>query len=563
MPFAATNRTFEDKQQSRVPGCPQEVWSHGFTPPVRLPDGRVQRGDVLPASWFNDIMSRVYQAAEAIPAAATTDNAVPTAVWEPAAGTTGIGPWAGIHCGPLTIEVGVFGTGSAEPGKVIIQTPIKAGTKPHLYLIDLSDPGAGAAGKLAFCADENAGQSFQFYSRMLTRQASGGAGLFVYICILERMDSWTPITSFCPNPRNFVDGQTSFTAPTPDQQLYGFAPARMESGNLIAGDTLPANVLNYLLHDMTASLGVVGWEIKPSTYGNDYRIVIGDMQIVSSRYNVAAAPSAGVALTYPFAFGAADPSTQIFTFGLPTAMSAASAAVTAPKDNASFVAAVRKVETNDTTGAGIASAMWGLSIGPAPAGVSRKWRKVPALLNGFANQAKTYADGQLNKVAPVADRQAAGFIPNRKIAGAATPGDFVTANELNYMLNYLYGVSAAAVLDSGIIAADTTKKITGGGYIKLGFLLIQWNTLGLAAGDYDSNSIRRQSYAKPFRANKAPFVFLSDAGVSETASMVFTTNSGSNGRLTNTTVDFTGVRVNNGALTTLGQARMLAIGVAP
>lgn len=57
--FANSDRQYSDGQNNREP-IPEEVQTYGFKPPVRLPDGSIEKGDFLSSNHLNYILNDLY-----------------------------------------------------------------------------------------------------------------------------------------------------------------------------------------------------------------------------------------------------------------------------------------------------------------------------------------------------------------------------------------------------------------------------------------------------------------------------------------------------------------------
>lgn len=65
--FAGTDVTYPDNQSNRV-RPPDEIFSVGFKPPVKNPDGSVSKGDSLAANHLNYILHDLYSRIAALEA---------------------------------------------------------------------------------------------------------------------------------------------------------------------------------------------------------------------------------------------------------------------------------------------------------------------------------------------------------------------------------------------------------------------------------------------------------------------------------------------------------------
>lgn len=561
MAFADTPVTLPDGQNTRTK-CPQEIWARGFIPPVRLPDGRVRKGDVFVAGWFNDIINQIDTLNNKLPVLITDPNAMPIT---PGPTTNPGGNYVvGMHVGPISLEIGLWyntdGNISLKTG-----TTFKTGTMPHLYLIDLSDPTVTAGKMSLWSAAKAAPTPTPVAFKPLTRAENATSpGAFLYIAVGENNNPLTPGDVFCRAQTTFEDGQSSFTPPTQEQINFGFAPAQMVNSVVVPGDTLPANVLNYLLHDLTANSGAIRWEIgvdpNNAQYAR-YRLIIGDMQIESFRTAVPAAPADnGVVIPWPFGW-----KTGYNPESVGTLCGIANTGVTSIALARSVAGGVnvsnRSIAANNAA-PGVTGTLDVLGFGPAPENLTAK-RLVPAL-TGFATQDKTYPDGQKNKVTPVAAALAAGFRPNQKnAAGLPVVGDLVMANELNWIFEALYRKQAPAKVQSGIIAPDAATFVRGGGWLDWGNVRMYWVIKsGMNAAQSDASGMHTHNFIKPFKDGTRPFVYASGLFQHETAVQVYSTND--TNRLTNTYVHLGAFGVAQGAKGPfVGEFQLIAFGVKP
>ncbi|QAX92349.1 structural protein [Pantoea phage vB_PagM_LIET2] len=559
--FAKKPVAFDDKQSS-VLKCPEEIYARGFFPPIQLPDGRVIKGDVLPSGWFNDLMSRAMQSnINELPVAA-----VPSSFgWNEAA--SGVTDWFAIHVGPISIEIGSIRETTNSSPTLVPKTPFIG--NPQVYLTDISDPTV-ANGKMVGWTGVGGTLPQKPLAFCSLNRAEGfvAPGTFYYILVGERaVTGQTPGGKpFCSEPQTFLDGQTSFSAPTNDQVSFGFVPPVMDTTGLREADTLPANVLNYLFHELTANIGSVYWEMK-NDGGNSglkhYRIILGDMMIQSFGTAIPAGGNGGtdsVTISYAWPFKTNCAAAEMMAIGGVQNTGVPSYAMANCISYQNMQVANRQVNVANSAKS-VAGTMAFLCFGPAPDNLARPKSKVPGI-DGFAMQDKTYVDGQPNKVKPAADRMAAGFFPSRKMNGGAVEhGDFVTANEINWLFNDAYKLKANTKIATGTIAADAAKKIAGGHWITIGDLLIEWfQVSGTTAADWPSN-VRQQLFAMPFRPGSSPCVWLRDTSAAETGYVM----AGTIGEafLTNEWARFTGIQINTGNQAWPGNFCVLAIGRKP
>lgn len=559
--FAENVITLPDGQQTSMP-CPEEITLRGFFPPVQAPNGQVIRGDVLPSSWLNDLLRKAYRQMGTIkPPASIPDN------FETPGTTDGVQGYFTIDIGDITLEIGAYRRATTTPaqGFIAFKGVYKFGYTPHLYMLDLSDPTTNA-GKYGLWSSLSGGNSLQanIAAKPLVRaDTSVLPGTFFYMVIGQKAIS-APVGQvpslpiFCSEPQNFIDGQTSFAAPSAEQQSFGFAPPILTNNQIREGDTLPANVLNYLLHDIMANQAGIYWERTDDSVlvRTAYRLIIGDMQLQSVRNDITTADPNVVSFTWPFASTATD--SDIFMMANACTTSFACYAAAQPLSPTQFNAVIRRIDVANAAAA-IAGVANILAIGPAPANAVRPKSLVPALPS-FAAQDRTYPDGQANRVKPSDLIMSQGFSPPYKdLAGLLTVGDFVTANELNWLFNDIYKQLGTNRITTGKIAANTTTKVTGGGWVAIGSTLIQWYTVkGLVAGDWPSN-VRTQLNPLPFKGGSKPAYYVVDSGISAT-SCLLTTVSDQND---NTLLKAGAFRLTDGAAATVNGFRVLAIGKKP
>jgi hypothetical protein len=546
--------------QVTVTACPEEIVQRGFFPPVQTQDGRVIKGDVLPSAWLNDLIRKAYKPATT----EITDAMIPDNFEAP--GTAdGIQGSFTFTVGGLVVEIGAYRRATATPtqGLIKFKGPFALSVIPHLYMLDLSDPTV-ITGKYSLWHAVNSSSGVNgvaFAAKALVRTDTNALpGTFLYIAIgeIQGASLRQAAPTFCSEPQNFIDGQTSFSAPTVEQLSYGFAPPVLSGTTILEGDTLPANVLNYLLHDITSNKNAFYWEkaVESGTNRTRYRLVIGDMQIESYRTDIAATDP--TVSTFPWAFADSATDSDIFTM--------ANAAQTASPSFAS-ASAISATQCNVTNrrvdvaaaAAAIAGTVTVLAIGPAPANIVRKPSLVPAL-SSFADQNRTYADGQANRVKPSDEVMQAGFLPTFKNdTGIIVHGDFVTANELNWLFNDLYKMTANTKMLSGKIAANAATKVTGGGWVSFGAMLVQWYTVkGLVAGDWPSN-VHNQIHPMPFKTTTKPAVFAVDVSVDVGSRLLVTVAD----REDHTSANIGAFRLADGAASQPTNIRVMVIGKKP
>lgn len=542
--FANKPVTYPDGQSSVIP-FPEEVYERGFFPPVQTPDGGVVKGDVLPSPWLNKLFQLLFWPSGPL----LPDSALPD-VFETGS-TEGRQGWMGINVGPLTLEIGAYRFATTAAGSQNLQfgTTFKAGTKPLIMMIDLTDP-ASAAGAYAIwgnyaSASHNNAQA-PTGARSIARSGDTGLpGTFLYMVMGERDVTTNQMAIFCNKPQTFIDGQTSLSAPSNDQIAFGFVPPVM-SGSLVQdGDTIPANILNYLFRDLTTIAGNFYWEIGGTVDARSYRIVFGTQQLQAFRKTVpAGSPAANYStITYPWPFASDAVAAGLFNIATPTGTAKAAIAQAVAVSNTQLRATVRYIDAANSApnGGGVAD-FFSLGKAATPAPSSPMITSLP----GFAMSQKTYADGQDNKTKPSTAIMDAGFSPPYKNAsGTIIGGDLVTANEINWLFDEAYKTLLPGKITTGSIAADAAKKIQGGWWITIGDLLIQYFWTNVATTDW-SGGVRKQPYAMPVKLNTKPFILPVVVSADEQSFSIVTVGS----KTTDTDVDIGGIWNHSGAAVT-------------
>lgn len=555
--FAEAPITYPDGQTTVVP-VPEEIALRGFFPPVLGPDGRVILGDVLPAGWLNDMIRTAYrQLAQPLPVSVGT---IP-ADFSVSSVTNGKMNWFAVSFGDIIIEAGMYRLTTA-PGTtpaVPFGSTFRAGEVPHVFFYDVSDPNS-ATDKLAMWTSLTNGNASSQFGYLPLDRTNKTPGDFIYIAIGRKPTTSTPTfkKSWVKEPQKFIDGQTSFAEPTAEQISFGFAPPRLEGGKIFDGDTVPANVLNYIFHDLMSNANQIYWEVKTNsdpTY-NSYRIIVGDIQIQSFRA-VGTASEAPDFIDLPWPLGDSGTSATTFIFATPLNMAQPGVALASPYTSTRIGLKIRDTHTLNVAPAqvGIANI---LCIGTAPAGVLPAPKLVPAL-SGFASQAMTYADGQANKVKPSAAIMNEGFHPTRKDAsGFIIPGDMVKANELNWLLDDLYKSAASNSVYPGTIAPNNAIFLAGGRFIEVGNLLIQFFALSAGSPWGSGSNLATIDYPRPFKAGTVPLLLAKGNNYSNNAAALFAAG-------TNSSFTVRAINILNGITTTPGleAKQFLAIGIKP
>lgn len=542
--FANKPVTYPDGQTSVFP-FPEEVYERGFFPPVQTPDGGVIKGDVLAAPWLNKLFQLIFwPSGPLLPGSAIPD-------FLETGSAEGRQNWFGINVGPLTLEIGSYRFNTTPVGSHNLQfgTTFKAGTKPLINLIDLTDPASAGGAYGMWAAYGNAATTntqMATASGAFARTGNTGLpGTFLYMVMGERDVTTNKMDLFCSKPQTFIDGQTSLSAPSNDQVAFGFVPPVMTGSLVQDGDTIPANVLNYILRDLTTLAGSFYWEMSGAQSERNYRIVFGNMQLQAFRRSVpAGSPAANYStISYPWPFASDAQAAGIYSIATPSSTARPAVSQAVAISNTQLRATVRAIDAaNSAPNIGGVADFFSFGKAATPAPSSPMITSLP----GFAMSAKNYADGQANKVKPADAIMDGGFRSPRKDAnGTIITGDMVTANEINWLLDEAYKTLLPGKITTGTIAADASKKITGGWWITIGDVLIQYFSTTLATTDWASN-VRKQVYAMPFKLGTKPMILPVVTSADEASVSLVTVGA----KTTDVDVDVGGVWINSGSQVT-------------
>lgn len=489
--FAETQKTYVDGQRAVEP-CPQEIVSAGFIPPRLLPSGDVKKGDVLTAQWFNWLLKNGYRTS----ARGALDTA--GSIWAKPFTMNGVKYRMEMRNVQATLSAS--GSSPVSFTKAFKSAPIVcvmlASDTPPDYVVTVVAGGVTTS-------------SFTVAMRNKTAMATAGSASISYIAIGEALDAdqalAPEIDSFCNVQRKFIDGQTNLVAPSADQWAFGFQPTYKDGGGTIQeGDTLPANVLNFLFADIFARGNLTSFQTitgAPGVNGNAMVMRFGSLQVVAYQVTVA---TGGTSIEFPKAFrsGTRPFVISTSTLGTPWVSTVKSVSL---GDRTEPWHAAPTLNAWDNTNASNGAICNVIAIGIAPvdpAFPNPGYTNLSGVNNTFAAQTRSFPDGQTNRIPLPAVWYTSGmFPPVRQADGSITPGSGVVAQYLNQMFYEIYAQQTA--ITYGVQGDLNSYSIleTSKYFIAIGLI----NTSGWSSGNLTL------SYPRQIKAGTRPFIMAADS----------------------------------------------------
>lgn len=512
MTFAETATTFADGQRNVEP-FPQEMGFYGFVPPVRSASGELTKGDVLTAQWVNAIFRDCFRAQQQI-----QEFGVPDAV-------TLAAPVHG-KIGPLT-WLNLRTTNTTAPGGQVAW-PVAYRFKSPPLVLALNTLSTDPHRVLVYNVTKTGFQFRALKSGSENVTDFGGSNDFIVIGETDGTIPTAPETEmFAEYERIYPDGQTTWTAPSADQYSVGFVPTHKNAaGALVEGDQLAANVLNFILCDLFRKGGRgtitakthVDEVTKAVTTTTAYVVQVGPFKIQMWRDKVL---QGGDRLQFPEPFRKGSTPIVLATYdglkpGDPvTALGFVSvgANVNDPNNVNTWTGRVT-AWSNVSPAASIDADVVMVAIGFADRPVS-----LQRYYTDFAATAKSYPDGQTNTITLPAATMASGFKPPVLNAnGTVTPGDPVTAQDLNSLFKLAYADAATNLAKmSGLLVEGQI----GGGWnvVENSKYVMCWRIFDNNASQWTNGAA---SFAPPvaLKAGTTPVVLAFDTADSDPALIV-------------------------------------------
>lgn len=510
--FAETNISFADGQRNVEP-FPQEMGFYGFIPPVRSAGSpTLTKGDVLTAQWLNAIFRDCFRAQTQIQEFDIPDNVSAVA---PAAAKIGVLTW-------ITLKLDVH---DKPNGEVVFPPGYVFATPPLVLPLNVASDANGAR----TIAYDVTGTGFR------VRVAAPGNteddtsyGNFNTFLVIGETSGPVPAPPetgiFAEYQRVYVDGQTTWTAPSADQYNLGFIPTYLNAtGELVEGDQLAANVLNFVLCDLFRKGGRGYTTVK--THQDE---VTGDITTTPA-YIIQAGPfkiqlwrdkvrQGGDRLQFPEPFRQGTAPALFASLGSlqeGDPVSALAFISTAPNttdpNNINAWSGRVVAWNNAATPLSIDADVIMMAVGFADRPVS-----LQRYYLDFAATPKTYPDGQTNTVTIDPDIMQHGFKPPVLNAdGTVTPGDVVRAQEINTLFNLAYQ-DAATGLDimSGLLVESVAAN--GWSTVENSAYFLSWRVMTGAAW-----AAGQLSFAPPVtvKAGSVPVVFAMDLADNDPANI--------------------------------------------
>lgn len=438
--FAETLKTYADGQRSLEP-FPQEMGFYGMVPPQRSGTGELTKGDVLTAQWVNAIFRDCFRAQQQIQEFAIPDS---VSLTTPAHGRIGPLIW-------LTFRT----NNTLAPGG-IVQWPnsYRFKTPPLVLPLNLF---TSAAHRVVVYNVTKSGFQMRAATSSSTENVTDFGGFNDFIVIGET-EGAVPVKPemgmFAEYERTYPDGQTTWTAPSADQYSTGFVPTHVNAaGQQVSGDQLSANVLNFVLCDLfrkggrgTATVkNHIDDVTKALSTTPAYIIQAGPFKIQMWRDKVL---QGGDRLQFPEPFRKGSTPVIFASYdslkgGDPVGSLGfvSVAANTNDPNNVNAWTGRVTAWTNASAPTSIDADVVMIAIGFADRPVS-----LQRYYTDFAATAKTYPDGQTNTVTIPAATMASGFKPPvRNADGSITPGDPVTAQDINSLFKLAYADAATGL----------------------------------------------------------------------------------------------------------------------
>lgn len=563
--FAEILKEYPDGQRS-IEDFPQEMAFYGFVPPVRTATGALTDGDVLTAQWLNSIFRDCFRAQKQIGLFARADD-INTA---PAAPST-VGGTFFIKVGPLMMLV--FPADS-HGGTADVAFPGGAKFKgtPLVFALDHADPSSLVRPVVA--AEATSNPLAGFYPRARNAATPGTedparGGSMTIIMIGEYADSvgTPPVlpanSTFAEYERVYPDGQTTWTSPSAEQWDKGFVPSYKSGANLVAGDALAANVLNFILCDLFRK-GGRGRVVKYSQRLSDQTVITSDAFVIQVG-----------ALKFQMWKGRSETGGDRFAFPEPFRKGSEPfiAATQAPIAKSAPVTAIGGASIGQNTqDPGNRHAWtgrvlhWNAAATPVnddgdvvffAVGLGDRQVSLQRYYDSFAATVHQYPDGQYNTadVAPILD---SGFKPPvRNADGSITAGSNVTAQEINTLLKLAYDDARAVLTPIGGQMVEL-NALNGWQGVENAKMWMAWKTItGITASQWSGGYKVDAPY--PTKSTAKLFGAASDTAVSDHSIVALAP-----GVSTDKTVYFTAAKY--AAPATLSQPtaiRVFLIGVKP
>lgn len=416
--FAPTDKTV-DNRRNKEP-VPEEIFAYGFVPPVQTPDGRWQAGDELPANWLNWLLNDMYKGV-------VTKNLTPST---PPANSSG---YFAVQCGDLIFQGGTQnGLNTAGLNPLTFPVPFVAGSSPFIFVLPNKGAGSAAPITISIPPANNSHLSTNIVAQQAGAIVAPVSVTWLAVGHITANISGTPQglrdlrtkNDFCVNAMVYPDGQDNLGAPGALTLSQGFTPPNVVNGVWVEGDGITAQVLNLLLKSVYAFPKYTG---TPSDTFRNGAIEIGGVLLQWAQVN-AGANSNRAEFTFPKAF--ADNSTEVFALSVQAFSSTPGPTLRFAEVAASLTTNTKGVaylvdDAGKVAGAG--------SVLMLAIGKSGDFTPAPAI-NTFAAQDINYPDGQTNKVMPSSIVLSEGFAFETE----NTQGNYVTANNLNWLFNDLF-----------------------------------------------------------------------------------------------------------------------------
>lgn len=522
--------SYPDGQRNIEP-CPEEIVRNGFKPPVALPDGSVQKGDVLVCQWFNYLLKHMYRAASN----ATLDTA--GTIWGKAFTISADGMRFEMRNTQAVL-------GAAGSNEITFSKPFK--TPPIVVVHRASDtPGAEV---FTLLANSITTTGFKIAARNHTTLINSGTMSISYMALGDETDAARDLASeiddFATVAHTFIDHQTNLTAPSADQIAFGFRPTYKDSGGaIVLGDTLPANVLNFLIKDILKSNSIKNSSHPASAtpIGSTRVLQVGALIIQASQVTVAAG---GTSTEFTTKF---RPGTRPFVSATATlgTLSLGTVKGVSLGDRTGPDHAMPTLNAWDNANASSGAIVNVIAVGMAPAVPTYPAPGYTTILTSFAAQSRTFDDGQTNKIGIPSAWSDVGIIPPQPNA----VGSGVTAQHLNQFFFELYTLTRASIY--GVQPDSDGWNILESA---TGFVAVKMFT-GLTGTNWINGNMT-VPYPRKIKAGSKPFIFAEDSSNAANYAVVCTGTAGQ----TDTQFTVHASRQDTFAVVSPGTMRIMIIG---